>query len=223
MIDSKTHLQPRLYDLQKVLRSFQYFLSGSYILVFSWVLGSTFCQVGVCQSVSLSENFFSSVVLFHLSLFALVNSLIIGLAYYFFDDETEINILFYLGLFGLFSAYLLYGLFFQEFVQIGQKKILPNGLFYAEFIIIFTSTLIFFEIEEIWKKINLFIKIKLILTILLITSLIISSFIGLALGIILIPLISFCPDNLEQLLNKRKILEFNKKTTGYTPYHNNFE
>jgi len=162
-------------------------LLAVFLTFFGWFFYTNYC-VANCTVNTFESQYFITFIQFSFIIFAVVNSLRIGLVYLIHDPDDEQETLFYLSLFGLFLSYTIYGIYYPTFLALSSRTQIDSPILFVELILLGGTVLSFLNEKDIWEKSNFFVKFRISLSFLHLLLLIINPQIGIFASIIIFPL-----------------------------------
>lgn len=153
-----------------------------------YLIYTNYCQTQFCQSITPNQLTFNVGIKLAVITGSVINSLRIGLLYNLTDPDRKREYWFYTSLFFMAISFIIFGFNFIAFDQITGRKVTFDPYFLV-YIITFASTILTYLGEKnIWNKSNAVVKLRMLLSFLLMVLIVINPTLALLSSLILVPL-----------------------------------
>ena len=141
------------------------------------------CEAEDCLSIPSVVDISIAVFRFALPVIAMISCLRIAINVRDNNLSDRAGLHFYLSLFSLFVCYLIFGIFADQFLALTIRQATTSLLYSVEMLILIGTTISFFQDTATFEISTWFVKIRLIVSILLMVVLVISPFLGLLVSV----------------------------------------
>jgi len=199
-VEQKSKQNPILKKIYQLTTWLEYFFAGIYVFVLGWSFFlEPICGQNNCQNLEISNNNFQTFLLSFFIFIAITSCIRIILNSFLQNSADHQDAVVILCLIFCCVSLVLFGAFYDRFNLISQKRLIPGGIFYTQFLSILTAAVLLFTEQKILHHLNFFTKFRLSLTLIILVILTASPGIGLLLSLILIPASVFLPVKVKEL------------------------
>jgi hypothetical protein len=187
VIDRESTIYPKIVLFQNTLKWAEVLYLCFYVILVFWFLYTGFCGES-CSDVSFSVELLDIFAFLIFAGWGILSSVRTGLTFLLDDDDDEPETVFYVSLGGLALSYVIFGLFFDDFIKSIFGDFTSSSVILASVVTLLATVVGFLADKRTWDKVSTFVKLRITLSLLLIISLIISPVFGVILSALFIPI-----------------------------------
>jgi hypothetical protein len=182
-------LYKNLAALQNTLKWIELIALGAFLVGVFWVFYNALCFDTTCRQSFVNEANLIKAIQVAMPLAAFVGMLRTAVVFLLNDRDSETETLFYLSLLGVVLSYSIVGWFFPVFLDRGQNYFTESPVFVAAIITLLITIALLLADRQTWDKSNVFVRLRVSLSLIHLVLLLINPLIGLLASIIILPVL----------------------------------